>query len=184
MELLFIFIGVIFILILVFLVWAYNSLTTLKTQVEEAWSGIDVQLKRRYVLVPQLVETVKHYVTQEKTILTQITELRAKSMSESHLTQKANLEDQLSGNIRKVSIIVENYPELKSSENYINLMNQLFEIEDQIQMSRRYYNGTVRNLNIRIKIFPVNIISGLFGFKEVEFFEAEENAKQDVKVEL
>lgn len=170
--------------ILIGIVWAYNTIVGTKALLDEAWSGIDVQLKRRYDLIPQLVEAVKMYVSQEKSILTQITELRSKSMQENDLGKKSALEDAISGDIRKISVTVENYPQLKSSENFVKLMDQLFEIEDQIQMARRYYNGAVRNYNIRIKVFPMNLIAKNFNYQEAAFFEADEKARQDVKVDL
>jgi len=176
-------IGFIAVLIIAIVI-AFNSIIKSRTHVYEGWSGIDVQLKRRYDLIPLLVETTKMYVTQEKGILTEITEARNKSMEEKDLSAKSALEDKISSDIRKVSVVVENYPQLKSSENFLKLMDQLFEIEDQLQMARRYYNGTVRNYNIKLKIFPLNIIASIFNFKEAAFFEADEKARQDVKVDL
>lgn len=170
--------------VIIFFAVIFNNLTRNKTLVEEGWSGIDVQLKRRYDLIPQLVETVKMYVSKETQILTEVTELRSKAQTETSLPTKSSLEDKLSNNIKKINVIVENYPTLKSSENFIKIMDQLFEIEDQIQMSRRYYNGTVRNYNISVKTFPSNILASIFSFKTAEFFEADENAKKDVKVEF
>lgn len=172
------------VLLITLIAWAFNSLVAKKARVEEAWSGIDVQLKRRYVLLPQLVELVKAYVKAEGGILENVTRLRSESMNESDLERKAALEDQISQNVRKISVTVEAYPQLKSSDNFIKLMNQLFEIEDQIQMSRRYYNGTVREFNIQVQIFPLNLIAGIFGYKKAEFFEADEDARKDVKVDL
>lgn len=183
MEIIYIIIGLI-LLLLIFSVIIFNSLISLKTLVEEAWSGIDVQLKRRYDLIPQLIEAVKTYISFEEKTLTDISQIRNQSMQEENLSKKSELEDKLSSQIHKVSILVENYPQLKSSENIIKLMNQLFEIEDQIQLSRRYYNGSVRNYNIKVKVFPQNILAKIFNFSEKSFFEADENAKQDVKVNL
>ena len=152
----------------------YNGLVKLRTMVEEGWSGIDVQLKRRANLIPNLVESVKGYMSHEKKLLTEITELRTRSLEATEVGQQSAIEDQLTRVISRIFAVAENYPDLKASQNFIDLQQQLSGIEDQIQMARRYYNGTVRNLNIKVDQFPGNIVAARFNFSKAEFFEIEE----------
>jgi LemA protein len=138
---------------------------------KEAWSGIDVQLKRRHNLIPNLVTTVKGYSKHERNLFEDITEKRAKSTQVENIKDKSAAETDLSGMLKNLFAVVEDYPDLKANENFLDLQNQLTEIEDQIQLSRRYYNGTVRNYNIRVESFPNNIVAGVFKFKPEDFFE-------------
>jgi LemA protein len=138
---------------------------------KEAWSGIDVQLKRRHNLIPNLVTTVKGYSKHERNLFEDITEKRAKSTQVDNIKDKSAAETDLSGMLKNLFAVVEDYPDLKANENFLDLQNQLTEIEDQIQLSRRYYNGTVRNYNIRVESFPNNIVAGIFKFKPEDFFE-------------
>ena len=138
---------------------------------KEAWSGIDVQLKRRHNLNPNLVTTVKGYSKHERNLFEDITEKRAKSTQVDNIKDKSAAETDLSGMLKNLFAVVEDYPDLKANENFLDLQNQLTEIEDQIQLSRRYYNGTVRNYNIRVESFPNNIVAGIFNFKPEDFFE-------------
>jgi LemA protein len=172
------------ILFLIVIAVIYNSLVSARAFVQEGWSGVDVQLKRRYDLIPQLIESVRANINLEQKTFTEIADIRSKSMQATNLNEKSILEKQLSGKINDISVIVENYPELKTSETIKKLMNQLFEIEEQIQLARRYYNGTVREYNIKLQSFPTLIFVKLFGHKSAEFFEADENAREDVKVNL
>ncbi|MBT8379974.1 MAG: LemA family protein [Ignavibacteria bacterium] len=149
----------------------YNLFIRDKNLIKEAWSGIDVQLKRRHNLIPNLVATVKGYSKHERDLFEEITEKRAKSTEIKNIKEKAAVEADLSGMIKSLFVVVEEYPDLKANQNFLDLQNQLVEIEDQLQYSRRYYNGRVRNYNIRVESFPSNIIAGIFDFKQEEFFE-------------
>ena len=142
-----------------------------KNLIKEAWSGIDVQLKRRHNLIPGLVETVKAYSTHERKLFNEVTEKRTKSQQVQNVKDKAAAETDISGMLKNLFLVVENYPDLKANVNFLDLQTQLTDIEDQLQYSRRYYNGTVRNYNIRVESFPSNFIAGMFGFKPEDFFE-------------
>jgi len=174
---------VIFILLILGVLWfviIYNSLVRLKNLVEEGWSGIDVQLKRRADLIPNLIETVKGYMGHERELLEKVTELRSKAMKAEKVGEKAKQEGELSRSLVNVLAVAENYPDLKANQNFLDLQEQLAKIEDEIQMARRYYNGTVRNLNIKIESFPSNIVANLFHFTKAEFFEVEDEADRKV----
>ena len=157
--------------ILLWLIVIYNLFIRDRNLMKEAWSGIDVQLKRRHNLIPNLVTTVKGYSKHERNLFEDITEKRAKTIQVDNIKEKSTLETDLSGMLKTLFAVVEDYPDLRANENFLDLQNQLTEIEDQIQLSRRYYNGTVRNYNIRVESFPNNIFAGLFDFKPEEFFE-------------
>ncbi len=156
------------------LIVLYNRLVRLRNMVREGWSGIDVQLKRRANLIPNLIETVKGYIGHERDLLEKVTELRSRSMQVGSLGEKQQVESALSGGLARLFAVAEGYPELKANQNFQNLQQQLSDIEDQIQLARRYYNGTVRNLNIAIESFPGNLVAGWFAFQPAEFFEIEE----------
>ncbi|MEE4263090.1 MAG: LemA family protein [Desulfobacteraceae bacterium] len=158
----------------VFAIFIYNKFVRLRNMVEEGWSGIEVQLKRRSNLIPNLLETVKGYMGHERELLSKVTELRSRSMQEREVGEKARLEDKLSHSLANVFAVAEGYPELKANQNFSQLQQELSEIEDQVQLARRYYNGTVRNLNIQVESFPGNIIAGMFKFNRAEFFEIED----------
>jgi LemA protein len=157
--------------ILIWIIIIYNLFVRDKNLIKEAWSGIDVQLKRRHNLIPNLVTSVRGYSKHERDLFEEITEKRAKSTKIEDIKEKAAVEADLSGMIKNLFVVVEEYPDLKASQNFLDLQNQLVEIEDQLQYSRRYYNGRVRNYNIRVESFPGNIIAGIFDFKQEEFFE-------------
>ncbi len=157
--------------IIVWIIVIYNLFIRDKNHIKEAWSGIDVQLKRRHNLIPNLVASVRGYSRHERDLFEEITEKRAKSTKIENVKEKAAVEADLSGMIKNLFVVVEEYPDLKASQNFLDLQNQLVEIEDQLQYSRRYYNGRVRNYNIRVESFPSNIIAGIFDFKQEEFFE-------------
>ena len=162
------------------LMLTYNGLVRLRNLVEEAWSGIDVQLKRRANLIPNLIETVKGYMTHERELLEKVTELRSKAMKAEKVGEKAQLEGALSRSLANIMAVAEGYPDLKANQNFLDLQGQLAKIEDEIQLARRYYNGTVRNLNIKIESFPSNIVANMFHFTKAEFFEIEDAADREV----
>lgn len=157
--------------IIIWIIIIYNLFVRDKNLIREAWSGIDVQLKRRHNLIPNLVASVRGYSKHERDLFEEITEKRARSAKIENVKEKAAIEADLSGMIKNLFVVVEEYPDLKASQNFLDLQNQLVEIEDQLQYSRRYYNGRVRNYNIRVESFPSNIIAGIFDYNQVEFFE-------------
>jgi LemA protein len=171
--------------LIVWFIFIYNLFVRDRNLIKEAWSGIDVQLKRRHNLIPNLVASVKGYSQHEKTLLEDITQKRSEAVKSESIKEKAPAESDLSGMLKNLFIAVENYPDLKASENFLNLQNQLVEIEDQLQYARRYYNGAVRNYNIRVESFPSNFIAWIFNFKQDNFFEitlATEKATPEVKL--
>ena len=158
----------------VFIMIIFNRLVRFKMLMAEALSGIDVQLKRRYDLIPNIVEAVKGYMQYERAVLEQITGLRALAMNASgHLQDKAEIENRLSAAVKHVLVLAENYPDLKASKNFLGLQSALIGVEDDLQLARRYYNGTVRNYNILVQSFPGNLVALAFGFRSAEFFEIE-----------
>ncbi len=175
---------VVVILLVGYFIFVYNGLVKLRVLVEEAWSGIDVQLKRRYDLIPNLVETVKGYAKHEKGIFEKVAELRSAAMKAESPEEKGKAEAELTGTLKTLFAVAENYPELKADQNFMKLQDELSNIEDEIQGARRYYNGAVRDFNMKLKVFPTNLIAGMLGFKEKEFFEAAEEEKKNVKVDF
>ena len=161
----------IIIFIIVWIIVVYNSFIKEKNLIKEAWSGIDVQLKRRYNLIPNLVESVKGYSSHEKNLFQNITDMRSRTVRLNDIGDKAKTESELSGMIKNLFAVAEGYPDLKASQNFLDLQKQLSEIEEQIQYARRYYNGTVRDYNISVESIPSNIIAAIFGFKQEPFFE-------------
>jgi LemA protein len=155
---------------------AYNRLVTLRNMVKEGWSGIDVQLMRRAALIPNLVETVKGYMGHERKLLFEISDLRSRSLLAQKVGEKGEIESALSKSLGSLMAVAEGYPDLKASQNFLELQKDLTDIEDQIQMARRYYNGTVRNLNIAVETFPGNIVAKLFTFVQAEFFAIDDDA--------
>lgn len=155
----------------------YNSLVKLKIRVDEAWSDITVQLKRRLDLIPNLVETVKGYAKHESGVFTAVTEARAKALSAKGVKETAEADNQFEGALKSVFAVAEAYPELKANQNFVELQKELVDTEDKIQASRRFYNGGVRDLNTKIQTIPTNIVAGMLGFKPREFFEIEESEK-------
>jgi LemA protein len=166
-------------------VWLlYNGLVTAKTRIDEAWSGIDVQLKRRTDLIPNLVETVKGYAAHEKSIFEEVSKARASLMQATSPKAAAIANDQLTTTLKSLFAVAENYPDLKASQNFLNLQQQLGDTEDKIAYSRQFYNSNVLDYNVKIKVFPNVLLANLLGFKEVEFFKAEEEEKKEVKVQF
>ncbi|WP_299339181.1 LemA family protein [uncultured Psychroserpens sp.] len=157
----------------------YNRLVKLKTLVSEAWSGIDVQLKKRYNLIPNLVETVKGYAKHEKDTFENVTKARSQAQNATTVNEQQAAENQLNKALINLYAVAEQYPELKANENFLNLQNELSVIEGDIEKSRRYYNGTTRDYNILIDSFPSNIIAGMTNFKTAEFFEIESSEERE-----
>ncbi len=162
----------------------YNKLVQLRNYVDEGWSGIDVQLKRRYDLIPNLVEIVKGYSIHEKSVLENVTRLRSVAMSAKSLTERTETEAELTKALKTLFAVAENYPELKANENFLSLQKTLTSIEDEIQLSRRYYNGAVRNYNIAISVFPSSLIANLTGFKKVPYFEVQDVEREPDKIKF
>src|ERR1700690_4167341 len=174
----FVFLGVI-VLLGVFLIAIDNSLVQLRVRAESAWSDIDVQLKRRHDLIPNLVETVKGYATHEKSTFEDIAKFRSMAMQATGPADKAVAENQLTGALKSLFAVAENYPQLQASQEFTQLQQSLSQTEDAIQNARRYYNAVVRDLNTKIVVFPSNIIAGMFGFKPREFFEISAPAERE-----
>jgi len=170
--------GVLF-LIVVFLIGMYNGLVRLKVTCDNAWADIDVQLKRRYDLIPNLVETVKGYAGHEKGTLEAVINARNRAMSATGPSDKAQAENMLSGALKSLFALAEAYPQLRAIESFTSLQNSLTQIEDTVQNARRYYNAVVRDLNTKIQQFPTNIFAGMLGFKTREFFEVSAPAERE-----
>ncbi len=179
---------IIYILIGVFVLWAivaYNGFIRLATRAKEAWSDIEVQMKRRYDLIPNLVNTVKGYASHEQGTFEKVTEARTKAMSAQSVKDHAEAENMLSSTLKSIFALSENYPDLKANQNFLELQRELSDTENKIQASRRFYNANVRDLNIKIETFPSNLIAKVFGFSVLEFFELEEaEAREPVKVQF
>lgn len=155
-------------------VWAtYNSLVTLRVRVDEAWSDINVQLKRRLDLIPNLVETVKGYAQHESGVFQEVTEARSNVINAKGVKETAAAENQFEGALKSLFAVAEAYPDLKANTNFLDLQRELVDTEDKIQGSRRFYNSGVTGLNTKIQTFPANVIAGMFGFKNRDFFEVE-----------
>ncbi len=170
------------VLVVVYLISIYNSLASLRVKVREAWSGIDVQLKRRVDLIPNLVETVKAYAKHEKEVFESVTQARSALMNAGSHKEALQADNRLTGALKSLFAVAEAYPELKAQEGFVNLQNELSDTESKIAYSRQFYNSVVRDLNAKIVTFPGNVFAGIFGFKQEEFFEAQENEKEPVKV--
>lgn len=174
-------VAIVVLFILGFLWAAYNSLVRLRVRVEEAWSDITVQLKRRMDLIPNLIETVKGYAKHEASVFEKVTEARAAVLSAKGVKETAQAENMFESALKSVFAVAEAYPDLKASQNFVELQNELVDTEDKIQASRRFYNGGVRDLNTKIQTFPTNLIAGMFGFKNREFFELDEKAQKEAE---
>ena len=171
--------------IALWLVLAFNGLVRRRFRVREAWSDIDVQLKRRYDLIPNLVETVKGYMAHERGVFEKVTEARTRAMGAGTKEEKLGAENVLSGTLKTLFAVSENYPDLKANANFLDLQRELADTENKIQAARRFYNGNVMDLNTKIDTFPTNLIAGAFGFKKEEFFGIEkEEEKEPVKVKF
>lgn len=161
-------------LLLVIGVFIYNGLVKAKVRTDEAWSDINVQLKRRYDLIPNLINTVKGYAKHEKTVFEEVTEARAQALSAQSVTEVAQADNQFQAALKSLFAVTEAYPDLKANESFQQLQAELVDTEDKIQAARRFYNGAARDLNIKIQSFPTNLIAGMLGFKTRDFFEVDE----------
>lgn len=167
------------VIIIVWLIGVYNGLVKLNNKTKEAWSDIDVQLKRRHDLIPNLVETVKGYAKHEAGTFEKVTQARANALVAQTPAEKAEAENALMGTLKSLFAVAENYPELKASENFTNLQNQLRDTEDKISASRRYYNGNVRDFNTKIETFPNNMVAGMLNFKKYEYYEVRDSKERE-----
>ncbi len=172
------------VLALLYLWSLYNSLVTGKVRVQEAWSGIDVQLKRRTDLVPNLVETVKGYAKHEKGVFENVTRARTAMLSATTVGQKEKANNMLTGALKTIFAVAEAYPKLSASENFKELQEELSDIEEKIAYARQFYNSNVMDYNTKIKVFPNVLLAGNFGFKEEEFFEADAQEREKVEVKF
>lgn len=178
-------IAIIIIAVLVFaLVAMYNSLVSSKNRVDEAWSDIEVQLKRRYDLIPNLVETVKGYAAQEANVLENVTKARTMAMNAGSMQEKLKDENMLSGALKSLFAVSEAYPDLKSNQNFMKLQGDLTDTEDKIQAARRFYNGNVRDYNTKLETVPTNIMASMFHFTKREFFDIDEKGAEGQPVKV
>lgn len=171
---------VIIVFIALFFISIYNSLVKLKNQVKNAWAQIDVQLKRRHDLIPNLIETVKGYMTHERDTLENITKARSQAVQAEGVGDKAKAEGELTSALGKFNLVVENYPDLKANQNFLSLQEELTSTENKISFSRQNYNDQVLFYNNKIQMFPSNIVAGMFKFNEEEFFEIEDEKEKEV----
>ncbi len=174
---------IIAVVIVFWLILTYNSLIRLRFRVKEAWSDIEVQLKRRYDLIPNVMETVKGYMIHERSTLEKVTETRAKAMGAHSVKEHSESENALTETLKTLFAVSENYPDLKANANFLDLQRELADTENKIQAARRFYNGNVRDLNTKIDTFPTNLVAGMFKFQKQEFFGlTKEEEKEPVKV--
>lgn len=165
-------------------VGVYNTLIRKRLRVDEAWSDIEVQLKRRYDLIPNLVSTVKGYAKHEDSVFSKVTEARSRAMGAGNPHEKLAAENALSQTLKSLFAVAEAYPDLKANENFLKLQGDLTDTEDKIQASRRFYNGNVRDFNTALQVFPTNLIAGMFGFKSREFFDIDEKGAEGQPVNV
>ncbi len=165
--------------LLLLLVFIYNSLISKKNRIEEAWSDIEVQMKRRFDLIPNVVETVKGYAAHERSVLENVTKARTQAMGAQTPQEHAQAENMLSNTLKTLFAVAENYPDLKANANFLDLQRELADTENKIQAARRFYNTNVRDYNTTLQSFPTNIMGGMFGFKAREFFDLEEEAARE-----
>lgn len=178
MVLIYIVLAVIAVIVL-WVIGVFNGLVVLKNRAKEAWADIDVQLKRRYDLIPNLIETVKGYAAHERQLFEKVTQARASAMSATGAANKAEAENALSQTLKSLFAVSENYPDLKASTNFLELQRELSDTENKIQAARRFYNTNVRDLNIKIESFPANMIAGPLGFKQMDLFETANEAERE-----
>ncbi len=176
---------IIVVVLIIAIVGIYNSLVTLRQRVKNAWSQIDVQLQRRFDLIPNFVETVKGYMGHEKDVLTKVTELRSSWATASSVSEKVDLDNQLSSTLKTIMAISENYPELKANQNFLDLQEELRNTENKISYSRQFYNDTVTRYNTKLELFPSNFVASMSHFTPETLFEVEnEEVKHNVKVDF
>lgn len=171
-------------LVVIYLVGTYNLFASLKVKIKEAWSQIDVQLKRRIDLIPNIVETVQGYAKHEKEVFESVTQARSALMNAKNPEQAGKADAALSGALKSLFAVAESYPELRAQEGFINLQKELSDTEDKVAYSRQFYNSVVRQFNEKLVVFPTNIMGKMFGFKEQEFFAVEEKEREAVKVDF
>lgn len=183
MTALYIILGII-VLVVLWGVFSYNRFISLINRTKEAWADIDVQLKRRYDLIPNLVNAVKGYATHEAGTLEKVTEMRTRAMNATTVAEHADAENMLTGALKSLFAVSENYPDLKANQNFLSLQNELSDTENKIQASRRFFNTNARDLNTSIQSFPGNVVAKMFKFSEVEFFDLEDApaARENVNV--
>jgi len=172
--------------IVIWFIFAYNRFVRLIARAKEAWSDIEVQMKRRYDLIPNLVNTVKGYATHESTAFENVTKARAMAIGAQNIEEKGKAENMLSGALKSLFAVAEAYPDLKANQNFLELQRELSDTENKIQASRRFYNGNVRDLNIATDAFPSNLVAKVFKFAKMEFFDLgdEKEAREPVKVQF
>src|SRR3989339_1217640 len=176
--------GILVVLVL-YVVGVFNGLVSARNRVKEAWSDIDVQLKRRYDLIPNLIETVKGYASHEQETFAKVIQARNMAMQQTGTVEaKAKAENMLSSTLKSIFALAESYPDLKANQNFLRLQDELSDTENKIQASRRFYNGNARDFNIKIEVFPYNLIAAPMGFKKFEFFEIAEGEKENIKVKF
>ena len=168
--------------LVLWLIGVFNGLIRLKNRTQEAFADIDVQLKRRHDLIPNLVETVKGYATHERELFEKVTQARSQAINAKGVAEKGKAENMLSETLKSIFAVAENYPDLKASQNFLQLQDELSDTENKIQASRRFYNGNVRDFNTKIEVFPNNLVAGTLGFKQFEFFQADAGERENVKV--
>lgn len=179
------YVGVGAVVLLALYIWSlYNGLITESTQIDEAWGQIDIQLKRRTDLIPNLVETVKGYAKHEKSVFTEVTQARAAMMSAKTPVASAKADNMLTGALKSLFAVAEAYPQLKANDGFIQLQKELSDTEDKVAYARQFYNTQLMEYNLKVKVFPNNVLSGMFGFKEKEFFKVEEAERKTVKVDF
>ncbi len=175
--------GIVLLIVILFISY-YNKFMVLKNQIDEAWSSIDVQLKRRYDLIPNLVEIVKGYASHEKETLTKVIEARSKALGAKTIDEKIKFEGELTGPLKSLLMLTENYPDLKANENFIQLQKELVNIEDHIQNARRYYNAVVRDYNTMLETFPSVLVANMLKLEKRPYFEIEEQERENVKIKF
>ncbi|UWG95882.1 LemA family protein [Dehalobacter sp. DCM] len=182
----FIAIGVVVVLLAVFMIGTYNGLVQLRQRVQNSWSQVDIQLKRRYDLIPNLVNAVKGYAQHEKATFENVTQARNMAMAAGNIKEQSQAENMLSGALKSLFAVAEAYPELKANTNFLQLQTELTDTESKIAYSRQFYNDTVQKLNTKIEVFPNNLVAGMLGFGIVDYFtlQGENQARQAVKVEF
>ncbi len=185
MPLLYIF-GAVLLVLVIWLIASYNGFVRLNTRTDEAWADIDVQLKRRYDLIPNLVETVKGYATHEREAFENVTKARSAALGAQTVSEHAQAENMLTGALKSVFALAEAYPDLKANQNFLEVQRELSDTENKIQAARRFYNGNVRDMNTAVQSFPGNVIAGIFNFAKRDFFELEEGSgeREPVKVDF
>lgn len=172
---------IIAVVLVIYVIGIFNGLVRLKNRTKEAWSDIDVQLKRRYDLIPNLIKTVKGYATHEREVFEKVTETRANAISAKGVEDQQKAENMLTDALKSLFAVAENYPDLKASTNFLELQRELTDTEDKIEAARRFYNANVRDLNIKIESFPSNIVASIFGYKQIQLFEMEESQAEKAK---